>query len=218
MVGLAMTLIGTAAEGAVGDPGLMTVKPGSWYLGGAVGRGGYRAGYQRTADTILSTGVTAATVTADAKSTVWKAYVGYQWLPQLSIEGGYWNFGHISYTANITAPGAANTANRNFSADGWGADVVYWLPFTNNIAAYGKVGSVLTDDRAGGFTPSNVPGSLPAQSARKLRPTFGLGAQYAINNNLAARFEYENVQKVGDDAKFGTANVEMWTIGLSYRY
>src|SRR4051794_3066321 len=95
-------------------------SPGKWYVGGSLGRGGYKTGYQRTADTIFSTGVTSVTVVPDVTQTMWKLYAGYQLTPQFSIEGGYWNFGRPSYTANITAP-VVTTMRRSFTAQGYGA-------------------------------------------------------------------------------------------------
>jgi len=191
--------------------------PGKWYAGGSIGRGGYKTGYQRTADTIFSTGATSVTVVPDVTQTMWKLYAGYNLSPQFSIEGGYWNFGRPSYTANITAP-VVTTMRRSFTAQGYGASLVYWLPVNDNFSAFGKVGGMLTNATASSADPGAGLGTLPAETARRLNWSFGLGAQYDFNANMSGRVEYEAVRKIGDEGKFGTANVGMWSVGLNYRY
>jgi OOP family OmpA-OmpF porin len=194
-------------------------KPlGTWYAGGSLGQGGYKTGYQRTADTIFSTGATSVTITPDVnRQTMWKVYGGYQWLQQVSIEGAYYDFGKPSYTANVLAP-VNTTFTRNFSARGVGVSLVGWLPLTSTVSAFGKIGSVYTYSQASAASPGAGLGTLPAQTSHKLNPLIGLGAQYSVNEHFSGRLEYEAVHQVGDQAQFGAANLNMWSLGLDYRY
>jgi len=191
--------------------------PSGWYAGGAFGSGGFKTGYERTANTIFSTGATTATVFPDAKESMWKGYVGYRLSPQISIEAGYWNFGKPSYTANISAP-VTTTLQRTFRVDGFGANLVYWHPLTSTISGFGKAGAILANVEASQAVPGAGLTSLPAESERKVSWHWGLGARYTINRDFAARIEYETLHKVGSDAKFGTADIVMWTLGLDYTY
>jgi OOP family OmpA-OmpF porin len=189
-----------------------------WYAGGAIGDGGFRTGYDQTMSTIASTGATRATVSADAKETMWKAYYGYRFSPRFSIEGGYWNFGKPSYSASITAPLPVTTMRRSFSAEGYGADAVLWLPVTKTVSGFGKIGAIQTITRASFAAPGGALTALPAESVRKLNGRGGLGLQVDIRQDLAARFEIETVRNIGDAAKFGSADIVMWSLGMNYKF
>ncbi len=198
--------------------GAVQKKTMGWYVGGAIGGGGFRTGYDQTKATLVSINATQATISGDYKETMWKAYMGYQFSPHFSIEGGYWNFGKPSYVATITQP-AATTMRRSFSVDGFGADAVLWLPMTNTLTGFGKIGAIQTTAKAGAADPGVVGlNSLPAESARKLNFNWGLGLKYDMRNDWAARLELETVRNVGDAAKFGNADVVMWSLGMDHNF
>ena len=193
-------------------------KTMGWYVGGAVGGGGFRTGYDQTKATLVSINATQATISGDYKETMWKAYFGYQLSPYFSIEGGYWNFGKPSYLATITQPAAA-TMRRSFSVDGFGVDAVVWLPMTNALSGFGKIGAIQTTAKAGAADPGVVGlNSLPAESARKLNLNWGLGLKYDIRDDWAARLELETMRNVGDAAKFGNADVVMRSLGMNHKF
>ena len=193
-------------------------RPRNWYAGASVGRGGFDTDFERTKATIRSTGATSFVVTPDATTdTVWKGYFGYRFSPNVSIEAGYWNFGTLTYSANISAPVAASM-QRTFRAEGYGADAAFWLPVYGSLEAFAKLGAMQVHTRASAADPGAGLGSLPAQSSRKLNSHWGLGLEYRLSRDLAARLEYETVRKIGDDAKFGTADVMMWSLGANYKF
>ena len=190
---------------------------GKLYAGGAIGRGGYDTDFERTKAVIRTTGATTFNVTANATDTMWKGYVGYRLSPHFSLEAGYWNFGRVNFSAAITAPAAA-TLQRDFRADGYGAGAVLWLPVSESWSGLAKVGALRTAVKASASDPGGGLTPLPAESSHKLNSHWGLGLEYRVSRDLAARLEYENVRKVGDDAKFGTADVILWTVGANYRF
>lgn len=191
--------------------------PRSLYVGGAIGRGGYDADFERSKAVIRTTGATTFTLTADATDMMWKGYIGYRVWPYFSVEAGYWNFGRLKISADITAP-TATALRRDYHADGFGADAVFWLPVSNTWSGLVKAGAIRTATRAGASGPGGGLTALPAESSYKLNSHWGLGLEYRISRDLAARLEYENVRRVGDDAKFGTADVILWTVGANYRF
>ncbi len=193
-------------------------KVTAWYVGGAIGRDGFKTGYAQTKANIAATGATQATISDDAKETMWKAYIGYQILPQFSIEGGYWNFGKPSYSAAITSNVPVTTMRRSFNVDGYGVDAVLWLPMAGAFSGFGKIGAIQTNTRASTADPGGGLIPLPAESARKLNSHWGLGVTYDIRRDLAARLEFETARNVGDAAKFGSADVLMWSLGMDYRF
>ena len=190
---------------------------GNMYLGGAIGRGGYDTDFERTTAVIQTTGATAFTVTANATDTMWKGYIGYRVSPNLSLEAGYWKFGRVDLSASITAP-VATALQRNYRADGYGADAVVWLPVYNSWSGLVKAGAMLTNVKASASEPGGGLTALPAESARKLNAHWGVGLEYRFTPAAAVRFEYETIRKVGDESKFGTADVILWTLGANYRF
>jgi len=187
------------------------------YVGGAIGLGGYDADLERSKAVIRTTGATTFNVAANATDTMWKGYFGYRVSPHFSLEAGYWNFGKVELSASITAPAAA-TLQRTYRADGYGADAVFWLPVNNSWSGLVKAGAMRTSAKASASDPGAGLTALPAESANKFNPRWGVGLEYRLTSAAAARIEYENVRKVGDDAKFGTADVILWTIGANYRF
>jgi OmpA family protein len=185
--------------------------------GGAIGAGGSRTGYDQTLATIASNGATQATVTADAKETMWKAYLGYNFLRQFSIEGGYWNFGNPSYSATITSNVPETTMRLSFSAEDYGADAVLWLRIRNAFSGVGKIGAMRTNTHASVADPGDSLSPLPGESVGKFNSHWGLGAKYDIRRDLAARVEIETVCNIGDAGTFGSADVIMWSLGMDYK-
>ena len=190
---------------------------GNMYLGGAIGRGGYDADFERTKAGIRTTGATAFNVTANATDTMWKGYIGYRVSPNLSLEAGYWNFGRVDLSASITAP-VATALQRSYSADGYGADAVLWVPLDRSWSGLVKAGALRTEAKASASDPGAGLTALSAESARKFNVHLGVGLEYRLTPAAAVRFEYETIRKVGDESKFGTADVILWTVGANYRF
>ena len=187
------------------------------YVGGAIGRGGYDADFERSKAVIRTTGATTFNVAVNATDTMWKGYFGYRVSPHFSLEAGYWNFGKVEISASITAPVAA-ALQRTYRADGYGADAVFWLPLNNSWSGLVKAGAMRTSAKASASDPGAGLTALRTESANKFNSRWGVGLEYRLTSAAAARIEYENVRKVGDDAKFGTADVILWTIGANYRF
>ena len=187
------------------------------YMGGAIGRVGYDTDFERTKAVIRGTGATSFTVTANGTDTAWKGYLGYLASRHFSVEAGYWNFGQLDLSASVTAP-ASTVLRRNYRADGYGADAVVWLPVYNSWSGLMKAGAMLTTVKASAAEPGGGLTALPAESARKLNAHWGVGLEYRFTPAAAVRFEYENIRKIGDESKFGTADVILWTVGANYRF
>ena len=192
-------------------------KSKHWYAGASVGRGGYKTSFSSTNATLLAAGATSFTVTANGKDTMGKAFVGYQYNPWLAVEAGYWDFGGPSYVAGVTAP-AATTFQRNFRARGFGLDAVLTQPFAWGFSGFAKGGVMLTMAEASAVNPGGGLAALPEQSVNKFRPKLGMGLSYEMIRNLDARIEVEKVYNIGDEAKFGKADVIMWSMGLKYNF
>jgi len=222
---IASALMATGSALAQGKdaPARAKAPTSGWYAGGAIGYGGYRTKYSQTHGTIARTGATAWTVNADEDDTMWKAYVGYRLTPYVSVEGGYWDFGRPSYSAAIATP-VATTMDRSFSVDGFGADAALWLPLgivdpiLSNVSGFAKLGAIQTRVKASAAVPGGGLTPLPAESDDSLRAHWGVGVEYSVQRNWAARLEFETLNNAGDNSTFGTADIQMWSFGANYRF
>jgi OOP family OmpA-OmpF porin len=193
-----------------------TANPAGWYLGGAIGRTGYDTDYSGTMAELNGVGATGYTVNADYWETTGRVFLGYQFTRNVSLEASYWKLGKVSYSAVITSP-VSTTANRDFDSEGAGADVVLWLPLMERLWALGKVGAMAVKVKA---TAVDVPGlqSIPSESSHTVNLHLGAGLEYRLTPQFSGRFEYDFIYDVGDNGKFGTADLHMWSLGANYRF
>jgi OOP family OmpA-OmpF porin len=195
----------------------MRFDPRNVYFGGAVGGGVYDTNFKRTNDDIRSTGATSFRSDANSNDTMWKVYGGYRFSPHFSLEAGYWRFGEVDLKTKIFAP-VTTKMERKFYGGGFGADALLWLPVSTSLSGLVRAGALRTDIKAGSATPGGGLASLSSESAKKVSPHWGLGLEYRLTRAAAARIEYESVRNVGDNSKFGAADINMLTVGANYRF
>jgi opacity protein-like surface antigen len=208
-----------SASAGVGDGmGLKLPPVRGWYAGGALSFVGLHASWDRTNDTIGSTGATAFSANADHNNgQAWKAFAGYRYSPNLSAEATYWDFGRLTYTANISAP-VVTSMQRSFRGKGAGADIVGWLPIGRGFTGFAKAGALWTRVDASSATPGGGLTALPEESAKKFNLHLGVGAEYALRPDVGLRVEYETVNKIGDNSKFGSGDLYFLSVGADYKF
>lgn len=195
----------------------MRFDPHNVYFGGAIGKGGYDTNYKRTNDDIRSTGATSFSSDANSTDMMWKLYAGYRLSPHFSLEAGYWRFGEVALKTKVFAP-VTTKMERKFYGGGFGADALLWLPVSTSFSGLVRAGALRTDIKAGSATPGGGLAPLSSESAKKVSPHWGLGLEYRLTRAAAARIEYESIRNVGDNSKFGTADINMVTVGANYRF
>lgn len=117
----------------------------------------------------------------------YKGIAGIKLGDMLSLEGQYIDFG------------TAEDGDNRVDADGWTAGAVLEIPLTQNFAAYGKAGALFWDAK-GRF--ANVRADDDGTD-----PFYGVGARFALSQNLALRIEYERFELNDTDIDMASANV-----------
>jgi opacity protein-like surface antigen len=218
--GLAAALLSSGAglalaQGSGGaDPRL---DPRRSYFGGAIGGGFYDTDFKRNNDEIRSTGATSFSSDANSTGTMWKVYGGYRFSPYVSFEAGYWNFGNLDVKTKIFAP-VSTKMERRYDGGGIGADALLWLPMSTSLSGLVRAGAMRTSIKAGSSDPGGGLSSLSSESAQKINAHWGVGLELRLTGAAAARVEYESVRNVGDNSKFGAADINMVTVGANYRF
>ena len=84
-----------------------------------------------------------------------------------------------------------------------------WL---NKISILGKIGTVYWDQKVdssiGPISGSDTGWGL----------AWGLGLQYTFNEHVGIRAEWEQFNNVGTASTGGQSDIQMWTIGVNYKF
>ena len=147
-------------------------------------------------------GSVAGATSSDKNGTAFKLQLGYQFNPNLAVEGGYVDLGKATYS------GSGNTFN--VKASGWNIGAVGTLPLNDKFSLFGKIGMI-----DGKVETSDSTGSV---SATKWRPTYGLGVKYAVSKNVSVLAEIERFDKLGDDNSTGTGSVNLLSAGFLAKF
>jgi len=185
-----------------------------WYVGANVGQSRAEIKTTEISDTILGAGFSATTTHEDDRDTGYKVFGGYQFNNHFSLEGGYFDLGEFNYSA-VTIP--AGTVDGTISLRGINLDLVGFAPITERLSAFGRLGVnyAETEDTFTGTGAANV--ADQNRKERNTNPKYGVGLQYAFNDNLAMRLEAERY-RTNDAVANSKSNVDLISVGLVYHF
>lgn len=130
-------------------------------------------------------------LSGDSSGTGLKAYGGWRFTPHLGAELSAVRLGRLS--------GPAGDAKAN----GYGLDVVGYLPFATDWTAFARAGIAQIKTR------------VPGASDRNSAPKFGLGAQYQLGPSTSLRGEWERYRL---DAFGSKSNTDMYSLGVQFAF
>src|SRR5262245_7319797 len=127
------TIAGTLAIPAAHAAGV-----DGWYVGGALGGSQQHFGGGQIDNALSNQGLTSSS-SIDKSDTSLRLFGGYQFNPNLAVEGGYVNLGKFDYSSTISAP-AADTVSGHLSVQGADLAAVGILPLHEQFGLFGKAG------------------------------------------------------------------------------
>jgi OOP family OmpA-OmpF porin len=204
LVALAMlTAAGTAA--AQSDRG--------WYGGVSLGR----SGVNFDDDFLTIAGATASTLSKDDSDSGVKLFAGYRLQRNFALEGGFTDFGSFSAERRVTAP-AVGTESATIKSSGFHLDAVAILPI-GNFDLLAKFGLIYTTTKRD-LSSTGAVTVTADRSAKKseINPKIGLGVEYRFSRALGVRAEYEQAFSVGDENSTGEGDIQMLSVGLTFRF
>jgi OmpA-OmpF porin, OOP family len=156
-------------------------------------------------------GTGATTRSFDERDKAFKLFGGYRFNDHLAVEGQVARLGESS----IRYRGAAGAlGNETYKVTAVSATAMGLLPLGKDFTLFAKAGPSYTraessfSNRAlGANTKSSRAGAL-----------VGVGASYALTDNLSLRAEAESFLRVGEAAKAGRSSVQVLSAGLAYRF
>jgi len=169
----------------------------------------------------------------DTQDTAYKFQVGYQLSENFALEGGYVDLGKSSVKAStyLPDPRVTNELTGNWQASGLTFAGVLTLPINEGLSIFGKLGvinakveSKISVATYGGIFPLVMPNppnprvQTISESSTNIKPSFGIGARYDFGNGVGIRGEIERFNNLGDDDKTGEADVDLYSIGVTYNF
>jgi OOP family OmpA-OmpF porin len=188
----ALLTVATLALGMVSTPALP--QDAGWYIGAA-------GGQSKTRGTCPN-----PPLECDDKGSAWKVFGGYQFNPYIGFEIGYTDLGTV---VEQSIPGVTAA---EFEATTIDTVLFIALPLTPQFSLFIKGGIYRWDlDRT--VTPGNVKTSTDGTDQ-----TWGMGAKYNFSSNFALRFDWQRYKDVGDPAVTGKADMEVYLIGVVFKF
>ena len=185
------------------------------YVGIGVGQG--NASLPSVSTTVLGLAFTGASDKSSA--TAYKLYGGYQFTPNWGLEAGYNDLGNKYSVAGSLG---GTPYNATYKMDNWYVAATGTLPLQGGFSLLGKLG-ISANKVSGGQICAG--GSCASFAADDSKPDGmgGVGAQYAVTTNWAARLEYENYGKMSGDDIWGTGGsgalkADAWNISVNYAF
>lgn len=132
-------------------------------------------------------------------------YTGYQITPWLAVEGGY------DYLGNMGVEGHHGASGAKMKSQGLQLSLKASYGLNENWDIYGRAGAM------GYRAESDISGKNRFDTG--VRPLVAVGTEYAFNQNLAGRLEYQWVSNVGNANQIGvSSDVSSLNVGLTYRF
>lgn len=170
-----------------GDTDWKGINFDNWYAGFSFGQSRYRDNVN-------------GTISNNTRTPGWKVYSGYQINKYLGVEGGFANLNDMTaYTV---------TSRVNTNADAWTLAAVGSYPLTSKLSVMAKLGAayVLTS------TNTRVGAGLTQRTGDdSYQPYYGVGAKYALLNNVDLRAEWERFD-------LDHYNIDLMTAGFAVKF
>ena len=187
---------------------------GDWYALGMVTHSDASLNKSTINNALTTAGATGLTSSSKDKSNKWRLQLGYQFNDYLAVEGGYIDLGRSKYSATYTGGSAAGT----LKAAGPNLNVLGILPVAQGFSLYGELGVIDAKVKANLTATGAGAAATDSYSKTKVRPIYGIGAMYDFNDNLGMRASYERVDSLGDKSRLGRMDVNMYSLGVSYKF
>ncbi len=191
-----------------------SVHAGNWYGMGMISRSSASLDSTGSDNALTAAGVTGLSSSSSGKSNKWRLQLGYQFNDYLAVEGGYIDLGQSNYSASYTG----GSASGSLKASGPDVVALAMMPVGQGVSLYGELGlidakvqSQLSAAGSGAVADNN-------SSQTKVRPVYGLGGIYNMTDATALRVGVERVTGLGDNANLGSMNVNMYSVGLAYKF
>jgi OOP family OmpA-OmpF porin len=205
-------MLGLTALAVIASPFAQAQDTG-WYAGANVGLTKSKIDNPRITNSLLGDGFTSISIDDKNKNIGFKVFAGYEFNRYFSLEGGYFNLGHFSYSAS-TVP--AGTLNGDIRVQGINFDPVLNLPFTEKFSGFVRAGVTYAQSKDAFNGAGAVVVLDPDPKKEAFGYKFGGGLQYDFTKTVGMRLEAERYRI--NDAVGNRGDIDMLSLGLLVRF
>lgn len=222
-----------AAFASVGLAGNASAQQSPFYIGASVGTAQYDFNFigQVRALDLNGIPVTNASLHKDT-DTGYKLTLGYQVVPQAAIEVDYVNLGKASTSYEFNGLGRF-TREGTYKISGFNLSGVFSQPINEQFSVFGRLGvfySKYLYSETGANFPAFIPSTDPpvhsftAPDLKRSKLSYGLGADYRMNNATSLRLGWDRYTEIGNpmantetgNGKFD--NIDLYSLSVLLRF
>ena len=189
----------------------------SWYGGVAYGQSKSNVNAGEVNDFLRSVGYGSPSTSVDDKDKAYRFVLGYRLSPAVALEAFYADLGNYGSRSNVATP-FIGSVSADYSAKGFGVDLILSAPLTDVFSVYGRLGVIQAKTEASFSSSGSVALLRGGGSKNKTGPHFGVGLQYEISPTIGLRGEVETYRKLGDESTGGELKVDAISLGAIFRF
>jgi OOP family OmpA-OmpF porin len=159
----------------------------------------------------------------DDSDTGWSIFGGYRFSPYFAVEASYLDLGAVSYRVSAdvafeAVPGFfPASVDIDFEASGFTAAVLGALPIGESFEVHGRLGMMFTDVETSGTVRIAQLAAGGSDSASSQDVFYGIGAALHLGGAWTLSLDYHLFKDVGDEEESGEEDIDLITLGISYR-
>ncbi len=159
----------------------------------------------------------------DDKDNGARLYGGYQFMDYAAVEFGYLDLGKYTTKMKGNVSGVPSALNEDFTAKGFDLALVGILPVTKEFSVIGRLGIFRWNVDRSTSLVTGGPFNTNIINDQDSKPGFypnhiGIGLQYDVTKSVGVRVEWERFKDVGDTALSDSADIDLTSVGLVYKF
>ena len=138
-----------------------------------------------------------------------KLSAGYRFGPYLGVEARYLDLGRLTLAVPLRPLGSEGLRPKGLQLSTQGT-----LEVTRRLGLFGKVGAAWgsVDNSCAAIALTCSP------TERGTDLSYGVGLRYDFTQTVSVRGEWERMYRFGDRGRFGDGSIDLYTIGVGFRF
>lgn len=198
------------AAAAMSLPFAAQAADDSWYAGFDVGQ----THYSGLAGQVSSFGGTSHLSDSD---TGYRFTGGYQFNKYWGAEASYVDFGQAEVDVTATTP-TAGTLSSKKQAHGFVFAGTGTYPFNDQWSGFLRLGGIVGHVQNKTAGTGSLAGFAGTQTSTDWKVTWGVGVNWKLTDNWVVRADWDQFSSLGNQAKTGENDVNLFSIGVVYHF
>lgn len=165
----------------------------------------------------LDFGYSDAQTRNDKRAAAFRVFGGYQLNRYVGVEAGYADLGTFRLRTEVVPQGSLD---RRIDTTGFDVSLIGTLPVTNKFSVFARAGAFM-GERSTTFSASGsveLLTGIQGTKERKSNAIYGAGVFFELTPKIALRAEIAQTEKYSDSLLSQNPRIDMYSIGLQYRF